>query len=223
MLEFQSPEMLRQIGLVLSPKKRILDLGCGNGALSFALARIFERCVVVGVELSTNGIRDALTRLHEINSRNVAFVRSSALQLPLGDATFDTVVCRNLIHLIENADEAISEATRVLTSQGTMLVEGPCNNADAPFGAVLQTIHHEWEPTRKRFYHRESDIERSIRKRGFTPQVSCLRTHWRVFDERVIRRVSSGHLDDYRDRIRQLPEGRVEVGVPIIRFVATRA
>ncbi len=74
-------------------RKRILDFGCGSGASTALLARMFPRSEVVGVELDKNLLRVARSRADYYNFNNVSFLQSpSGENLPDNLGRFDLVV-----------------------------------------------------------------------------------------------------------------------------------
>jgi len=95
---------------------RVLDVGCGTGALAAVLA---DRCraKVWGIEPSDEMRAVARSRL----PRTVGVRAGTAETLPFRDAWFDAVVFSLVVHLVDRA-RAFAEAARVLTPGGRILV-----------------------------------------------------------------------------------------------------
>jgi SAM-dependent methyltransferase len=100
--------------LQLRPDTRLLDVGCGSGALIELLASrvAFDR-PPVGIDLSSS-------MLSLGHSKRVSLVEGSGAQLPFADASFDVVTCA---HVIKHLDDAtllllLAEIRRVLTFGG---------------------------------------------------------------------------------------------------------
>lgn len=73
--------------------KRILDFGCGSGASSMILSRMFPNSEIVGVELDENYLQIARQRLKYYDYRNVSFFSSpSGNELPPNIGEFDFVI-----------------------------------------------------------------------------------------------------------------------------------
>ena len=99
--------------------KRVLDLGCGSGDLTLALARVGAH--MTAVDLSPGMIEVARQRLaHFAPGADVEFVVAPAETLPFEDATFDVIVGRFILHHLDIA-HAARECSRVLTSGGVAL------------------------------------------------------------------------------------------------------
>ncbi|MGO9874350.1 MAG: class I SAM-dependent methyltransferase [Acidimicrobiia bacterium] len=98
------------------PTTRILDLACGNAPTRPRLATRW-----VGIDRSQAELADA--RNH--GARNV--VLADALQLPVADRSFDTVVCAMALMLIAPLSDALREISRVLRPGGTLRTLIPTN------------------------------------------------------------------------------------------------
>ena len=74
-------------GLVQFAGKRVLEIGCGDGRLTWKYARLARQ--VVGIDLDADGLRFASIERPSDLEKSVAFVRASSTGLPLPRATFD--------------------------------------------------------------------------------------------------------------------------------------
>jgi SAM-dependent methyltransferase len=101
--------------LQLQPSNRVLDVGCGSGALLQLLASKvpFER-PPVGIDLSASMLDLGSDR------RSISLVEGSGTALPFADGSFDVVACA---HVVKHLDDAsllllLNEIRRVLTDGG---------------------------------------------------------------------------------------------------------
>jgi SAM-dependent methyltransferase len=96
--------------------KRVLDVGCGTGALAAALAET-AAAKVWGVEPSAEMLAVAKARVPV----GVGLKRGRAEELPFRDAWFDGVVYSLVVHLIDRPS-AFAEAARVLVPGGRIVI-----------------------------------------------------------------------------------------------------
>lgn len=110
------------------PTDRVLDMGCGWGTISFALApRVRE---VVGLDFSERAIAGCNARVPVHGVDNVVFRVGDARASGLDGSSFDAVVAADLFeHLYPDDSEAVAaEAHRVLVSGGLFAVWTPCRS-----------------------------------------------------------------------------------------------
>jgi 2-polyprenyl-3-methyl-5-hydroxy-6-metoxy-1,4-benzoquinol methylase len=73
--------------------KTILEFGCGGGASTHILARMFPRSAITGVELVESALTVARARADSFNLKNVSFLQSpSGDALPENLGTYDFVI-----------------------------------------------------------------------------------------------------------------------------------
>jgi SAM-dependent methyltransferase len=118
--------------LALTGTERVLDMGCGRGAVLTAVARRLTSGRVTGIDIWQT--RDQSGNAQDVTRRNASLegvaervdVETGDMRsLPFPDATFDLVVSSLAIHNIRgNADrrQAIAEGFRVLKPGGRMVV-----------------------------------------------------------------------------------------------------
>ena len=99
---------------------RVLDIGCGEGALHDALPRA-ARLRLVGLDASA-----ALLRAHPRPK-----VQADARLLPFRAETFDAAVMVNMLHHLDDPMAALKEARRVLAPGGVLLASA-ISRADSP-------------------------------------------------------------------------------------------
>ena len=93
----------------------ILDIGCGTGRYSTALAAHFN-ARVIAVDPSENMLAEARKKVTEA----VRYERASAESLPLPDASIDMVFMSMVFHHFDDPGQAVRECRRVLRRGGTV-------------------------------------------------------------------------------------------------------
>ena len=95
------------------PGSRLLDLGCGDGRITEALAR--ERGLsVVGLDASPEMVRATV-------ARGIEAVEASANAIPLPDASFDVVFSNAALHWVDDHPAVIRHIARVLRPGGRLV------------------------------------------------------------------------------------------------------
>jgi ubiquinone/menaquinone biosynthesis C-methylase UbiE len=96
---------------VLPTGYRVLDLGCGTGGATIAVARRFG-AEVVGVDIDPEQIAEASRVARDVP--NVRFEVGDAQHLPFRDEAFDVVYSSRALHHVPQWTTALEEAIRVL-------------------------------------------------------------------------------------------------------------
>lgn len=131
---FILPNMLRFMGDVRGT--RILDLGCGEGGYSRALAKRGAR--LTSVDCSPRAIEYAVALAKEEGLAIDHHVRNSNDLFDIGSEAFDIVLCSMMLMDCEDLEGTLREAHRVLKPGGKLFasVLHPCfdGNHDAGIG-----------------------------------------------------------------------------------------
>jgi ubiquinone/menaquinone biosynthesis C-methylase UbiE len=111
----------------------ILDLGAGNGWMSYRLAKLGHRAIAV--DLQTNTFDGLGAAVHYQRALPMLFPRFQAEldELPFGSGQFDCAIFNASFHYSQNYDRTLSEAIRCLRPEGTIII------ADSP-----SYSHEEW-------------------------------------------------------------------------------
>jgi len=101
---------------------RVLDVGCGSGAVTREIARrVGSRGLAVGLDPSPALLAVARALAHETGlGDRVEFCEGNALRLPFPDRSFDAVVCVTVLSHVPRGEAAIPELVRVLRSGGRL-------------------------------------------------------------------------------------------------------
>ena len=110
-----------------------LDLGCGAGHLSFALAPHVEH--LVALDPSPNMLAAVARGAHERGLRGIEVQTGSAQSLPYPDGTFSLACTRYSAHHWGRLEDALREMARVLTPGSHALII----DVIAPDSALVDT------------------------------------------------------------------------------------
>ena len=103
--------------LAIPPGARWLDLCCGTGILSQAIAERFSPARVLGLDRAASQIDFA--RRHRAVP-GIEFEVAEAVALPVEDASFDVCVCGLGLNFISDPAKALAELRRVTRPGGTV-------------------------------------------------------------------------------------------------------
>ncbi|MFO1056738.1 MAG: class I SAM-dependent methyltransferase [Dongiaceae bacterium] len=108
-------ELLRFAGP--APGERLLDLGCGTGSLSAALAARAEPAAIVGLDIAAPDVAFAAARLAD---PRLGFCVGDAQRLPFPAAAFDRSLSLLALNFVADPAAAVAELVRVTRPGGTV-------------------------------------------------------------------------------------------------------
>jgi ubiquinone/menaquinone biosynthesis C-methylase UbiE len=110
--------------LSLRPTDRVLDVGCGTGALLGRLAGSHPAARLSGVDPVPEMLAVARRRLPP----EVELREGWAERLPFADEQFDVVISCNMFHYLQRPVDALREMRRVLRPGGRLIVTDWCDD-----------------------------------------------------------------------------------------------
>jgi SAM-dependent methyltransferase len=172
--------------LLRGERGTLLDLGCGAGQLTIALADRFER--LVGLDISNERIQTATSVLAErygaLRDRVSFQVIGAAEPLPFPDGSFDVVVACAMLEAVPDIFFTLDEIARVCRPGGSLLVTvaNVCYLKHV-FGMLVGQIPVTWSLSRDiahwrtdgwdggalRYFSKRS-LDELLRHTGFRPE-----------------------------------------------------
>ena len=92
---------------------RILDVGCGTGEFTLALANMFVEAEITGLDMAQGMIEEAQTKVANAGHR-LHFAVADAQQLTCSSTCYDLVTCTNSLIFYAHPKQALREMHRVL-------------------------------------------------------------------------------------------------------------
>lgn len=96
----------------------ILDVGCGTGSLTFALADIAQGAEIVGIDYSQAYVDHARSNAPE--GSRLTFDQGDAATMPYRDRTFDATLSLLVLNFVPDAEKAAGEMARVTRPGGVV-------------------------------------------------------------------------------------------------------
>ena len=127
---------------------RVLDLACGPGVVTAAVAGIATS--VVGFDATPAMLEKARNRCSTQGLDNVSFQQGDAASLPFDDGSFDAVVTRLAIHHFERPEVVLGEVARVLRPGGRLVIADVVVSGTAAEAALQNAIENLRDPSHVR-------------------------------------------------------------------------
>lgn len=101
----------------LADGEKILDVGCGTGSLTFALAKAADLGEISAIDYSAVFVEAAKKRNAD---PRIKIGQADACALPFGDGTFDRALALLVLHFVPDAAKAVAEMRRVVRPGGVV-------------------------------------------------------------------------------------------------------
>ena len=149
---FSDSGVLKQIYRAVKPTKRmnLLDLGCGPGIVTAALAPDLRE--VVAYDLTPEMLDQARQRCAKAALKNIRFEVGRAEQLPFENESFDGVVTRLTIHHFLDPQPVMNEVVRVMRPEGRLVVADVVSSENEEEAALHNALEILRDPSHVRMY-----------------------------------------------------------------------
>lgn len=118
--------VLSIVGRYLDKSKKVLDIGCGAGTLSFYLASLGKD--VIGIDISSLAIKTCRRSAKKLGINNIQFeVVEFPLKVPEGK--YDLVICSEVIEHLPNDRLALEVIHKLLNREGVAIISTLSINA----------------------------------------------------------------------------------------------
>jgi len=126
--------------------ERVLDVGCGEGRHSWEACKQGD-CLVCALDLEQVNLKKAQHVLWLLDKQGESkgkwlLLKGSMLSLPFSDASFDKILCSEVLEHIPNDHEGIRELVRVLKHDGTLAISVPSYLPEAICWKLSRDYHN---------------------------------------------------------------------------------
>jgi SAM-dependent methyltransferase len=101
----------------LAEGERIIDVDCGTGSLTFALARAADLGEIAAIDYSPVFVEEAIQRNSD---PRIKIRQADACDLPFEDGAFDRSLALLVLHFVPEAGKAVAEMRRVVRQGGVV-------------------------------------------------------------------------------------------------------
>ncbi len=141
---------------------KILDIGCGTGLMTQALAGTNQ---VWGVDISAKLLSIA-------REKGIRTLRGSADALPFKTGTFDLVVCMGVLPYYTDPDPIVSQICRVVKPGGNIVLTSTTDSWLIQWVRALKNL--SWKKSQLKRLYSPHDLETSLEKQGACVLDTCL-------------------------------------------------
>ena len=106
------------------PDMEVLELGCGTGSTAIKHAPYVKH--IRAIDISSNMIEIAERKAADNDINNITFETSSIEDIKVQDQSLDAVLALNVLHLLENKEEAIAKVYNILKPGGIFVSSTAC-------------------------------------------------------------------------------------------------
>lgn len=152
--------------------QRVLDLGCGRGRHLHALYWHERALDVTGLDLDFADLGAAIDGFFELPPppetppRTAVFTVGDAGRLPFADASFDAVICSEVLEHLPDVPLALSEIDRVLKPGGKFALSVPRYWPEKICWALSEEYHNT--PGGHVRIFKDQALRKTVEARGFT-------------------------------------------------------
>ena len=106
------------------PDMEVLEFGCGTGSTAIAHAPYVKH--ILATDISSKMIEIARAKADAGKVKNVTFKQAAIDDVAVADQTFDAVMGHSILHLVEDRDDIISSAHKMLKPGGIFVSNTAC-------------------------------------------------------------------------------------------------
>jgi demethylmenaquinone methyltransferase/2-methoxy-6-polyprenyl-1,4-benzoquinol methylase len=139
--------------------KKLVDIGCGNGAFLEMFHKLSPGTKLAGLDLSYEMVLRSRERLPEAD-----ITEGDAEKMPFEDGAFDAVSCHMSIHHHPHPEKSLAEMYRILGNNGTVVI----NELTGPkwLRRFMNWCFTKW-PTGDHAVYSRAEMEQMLHAAGF--------------------------------------------------------
>ena len=132
-----------QSGMIFNPGEKVLDAGCGDGSILFALKCHFN-ITIIGADFSEEALVNARK-----NSIRKGFplesYKADTRNLPFENESLDKILSLGVIEHLQNPSEAVDELARCLKPNGILVLMTPNKFSFGRIDRLIKNVFGLWK------------------------------------------------------------------------------
>ncbi|WP_341763751.1 bifunctional 2-polyprenyl-6-hydroxyphenol methylase/3-demethylubiquinol 3-O-methyltransferase UbiG [Candidatus Tisiphia endosymbiont of Beris chalybata] len=173
-------------------KLNILDVGCGGGLVSSALAKYIQNGSITGIDALQSNIDIAERHAHEQNLP-IRYLKSTVEELITENKQYEVVLCLEVIEHVDNIHDFIKNLSNLVTPNGMIIISTINRTLKAYMLAIIMAEYFlRWVKKGTHDYHKflkPSEIDSIFNKnnivlkelKGLT--YNLLNQNWQLSDD----------------------------------------
>lgn len=117
-------KVVKHILTATSKESNVLEIGCGTGIITVSVAPYVNH--ITGIDISDRMLEIAQKKAKTLNLRNTTFLQSTVKNSNTKKHSYDTLLLINVLHLTENPEQILNEASQLLKPDGLIIATGDC-------------------------------------------------------------------------------------------------
>ncbi|MEM9214567.1 MAG: methyltransferase domain-containing protein [Cyanobacteria bacterium P01_F01_bin.150] len=220
---YQTPNQIAEVidELRLAEAGNLLDMGCGNGAFAIAASQRFPDCQIIAIDPLPSAVEECQKRVMQAKLQNIFIQKSSIECIPLKDNCVDRLLMRNVIHHLDNIELALKEACRVLSPNGRILLEAPCNIGSIPLAQLLSDIYFKMDASHRRTFHTPKFISSVLDIYEVKHQSQKIWQRSSIMSSQVVSLIHQSHMADQLN-LQNNEDGKWIIKLNFMRILAQK-
>jgi ubiquinone/menaquinone biosynthesis C-methylase UbiE len=165
-------EKLELTRTYFTPQSQVMEFGCGTGSTALLHAPFVKN--IMATDISSKMIEIAQEKAIEADIKNVEFQCTTLEDFDAADSSFDVVMAHNILHLLEDPEQAIKQTYRLLKPGGVFVTSTACLGDSFSHWRILLFIGKLF-----RMVPFVNEIKRETLKRYFSEAGFDLELEWK--------------------------------------------
>ncbi|MFZ6053278.1 class I SAM-dependent methyltransferase [Halocola ammonii] len=149
----------------LKPEDEVLEIGCGNGAITIELATSVKH--VDAIDISSEMLELAREAATKKSLQNIDFHWTKLENLSVVNGSYSIVTTFSVLHYIENPTNFASQVHKLLKPGGIFISTTPCLGERKNLTNILLSFLSKIRILPPINFYKKRDLENSIVKAGF--------------------------------------------------------